>query len=132
MTSPNAKGPAEAATSPSHGSPKPGKDKEMNKKLYITEGVTMPALSRRRMLAGMTIAVIPPAAAAPFEAPLMASIDAFLATALPAERISYHANALQEALAELRPDLEAGWHMHLDLQHPYVMVTPKVVRRAGL
>lgn len=119
MTSPNAKGPAEAATSPSHGSPNPGKDKEMNKRNHIIEDTSMPVLSRRRLFAGLSVVAIPAAAAA--ELPRRGSgIDDFLASALPSEKARYHANALAEAMTEMHPD--KVWRSHIDHDRAFCLV----------
>lgn len=93
----NENGPAEAATSPSHGSTNPTKEKEMNSTEHSTTVAILPALSRRRFLGGVAITAIPSAAIAN----TVVQYDSEQMTAQ--ERFDFHLCELKTAAQELDP-----------------------------
>lgn len=102
----NANGPDEAATSVQAGAQSitPLQDQKMNDQGNSTKVGVLPALSRRGLFGGVTLLAIPAAAAAAVRIePARVSIDDFLANAQPFEKARYHANALAEAMNEIRP-----------------------------
>jgi hypothetical protein len=101
-----AKGPAEAATSPDHGSIIPAKETKMNTCHDITGSVPKPALSRRGFLGVMTAAAIP--------------VSATAAEATPADRARFHAKALTDAMAEMHPEM--SWRHAIDHKLQFVLV----------
>ncbi len=53
-----------------------------------------------------------------------ATVDDFLAKALPSERVRYHSNALMEAMAEMHPTRE-GWRAEVDYDAGFALIVPK-------
>jgi hypothetical protein len=56
------------------------------------------------------------------EEPKAISIDDFLARATPAERATYHASALSEAMDEVHPGIWTQWFFKLDHEHGVALI----------
>ena len=88
--------------------------------------------TRRRVLKLFPLATAVasiPAAAAAMPEPETPSVDAFLAKALPSERVRYHSNALLNAMAEMHPYAQ-GWRVETCHEQgvEFVLVVPALVK----
>lgn len=125
ITTTQKKGPAEAATSPSHGSRNPSrKAKSMNAESHNTSAPATLSLTRRLLLGGAAAvpaaAVAGPAAASAADKAAEPTLEQILASASPEDRARYHANALTDAMAELRPD--QYWCNHVQVDEAFCLI----------
>jgi hypothetical protein len=86
-------------------------------------------ISRRKALGLLAAVSVPPMAvvAAVAAEPALPTIDDFLATALPADRVNYHAKALADAMAEMHPG--HSWCTHVVHEHHYAMIVGDMQNR---